>query len=97
MGPNETVKIAVQIDDQAPQTVAFIPDSAPGTLPDAWDGNDGFAANAIVSVVTNWTASPGAHTLKVSEDITYRQNIKADISQALDGGTGCRRAKDSHR
>ncbi|KAH8117845.1 hypothetical protein DFH11DRAFT_1839415 [Phellopilus nigrolimitatus] len=65
MGPDRPIKIAVQMDSQVPQTVAFIPPSAPGTLPAQWDGNDGFVANAIVSVVTNWTASPGAHTLKL--------------------------------
>ncbi|KAI5117957.1 hypothetical protein M0805_001619 [Coniferiporia weirii] len=65
MGPNEPISIAVQMDDQTPQTVAFIPTSAPGTLPAQWDGNDGFVANAIVSVVTSWPAAPGAHTLKV--------------------------------
>ncbi|THH00581.1 hypothetical protein EW145_g7057 [Phellinidium pouzarii] len=65
MGPDRPIKIAVQIDDQTPQTVAFIPPSAPGTLPPQWDGNDGFVANAIVSVVTNWSAPPGAHTFKI--------------------------------
>ncbi|KAH8117866.1 hypothetical protein DFH11DRAFT_863501 [Phellopilus nigrolimitatus] len=65
MGPDRPIKIAVQMDSQAPQTVAFIPPSAPGTLPAQWDGDDGFVANAIVSVITNWTASPGAHTLKL--------------------------------
>ncbi|KAL5526413.1 hypothetical protein ACEPAF_8136 [Sanghuangporus sanghuang] len=65
MGPDRPIKIAVQMDKQPPQTVAFIPSSAPGTLPAQWDGDDGFVANAIVSVVTNWTAYPGAHTLKL--------------------------------
>ena len=66
MGSDRPVKIGVQMDEQSPQTVAFIPLSDPGQLPDEWGGNDGFVANSIVSVVTNWTASPGAHTLKVS-------------------------------
>ena len=67
MGRDRPIKVAIQMDDQAPQTVPFIPFSKPGTLPPQWDGNDGFVANAIVSVVTNWNAPPGAHTLKVSQ------------------------------
>lgn len=75
MGPDEPLKIAVQMDSQEPQTVVFIPASAPGTLPAAWDGLDGFAANAAVSVVTKWAASPGAHTLKVHPvDNTRRES-----------------------
>ena len=54
------------MDDQEPQVKAFIPLSAPGTLPDEWNGTDGFVANAIVPVVTTWSAPPGAHTVKVS-------------------------------
>ena len=65
ISPDRPINIAVQMDDQDFQTVAFIPSAAPGQLPAEWDGNDGFVANAAVSVVTNWTASPGAHTLKV--------------------------------
>ncbi|EJD06938.1 uncharacterized protein FOMMEDRAFT_152276 [Fomitiporia mediterranea MF3/22] len=65
MGPDRPIKIAVQMDDQTPQTVAFIPPAPPGTLPPQWDGNDGFVANAIVSVPTSWSAQPGAHTLKL--------------------------------
>lgn len=65
ISPDRPINIAVQMDDQDPQTVAFIPSAAPGQLPAEWDGNDGFVANAAVSVVTDWTAPPGAHTLKV--------------------------------
>ncbi|EJD06971.1 uncharacterized protein FOMMEDRAFT_131740 [Fomitiporia mediterranea MF3/22] len=65
MGPDRPIKIAVQMDNQSPQTVAFIPPAPPGQLPAQWDGNDGFVANAAVSVLTNWTAPPGAHTLKL--------------------------------
>lgn len=49
-----------------PQTEYFIPYAAPGTMPAAWDGMDGFAATNIVAVMTNFTALPGAHELKVS-------------------------------
>lgn len=65
MGSDRPIKVAVQIDSQEPQTVAFIPDAPPGQLPAQWDGNDGFVANAAVDVVTNWPLPPGAHTLKV--------------------------------
>ena len=65
LGPDEPVKLGVQMDDQTAQSVAFIPSAAPGSLPDAWDGTDGFVADAIVNITTNWTISPGAHTLKV--------------------------------
>ena len=65
MAVDEPIKIAVQMDEQSPQTIAFIPYADPGTLPAQWDGNDGFVANAIVNVTTNWTAAPGAHTLTV--------------------------------
>ena len=65
MGPDRPINVAVQLDSQTPQTVAFIPAAAPGDLPAQWDGNDGFVANAIVNVATNWTTSPGSHTLKV--------------------------------
>ena len=53
------------MDEQSPQTIPFIPLSAPGTLPPEWDGTDGYVANAIVPVITDWPAPPGAHTLKV--------------------------------
>ena len=53
------------MDNQAPQTMAFIPSSAPGSLPPQWDGLDGFVANAGVKVVTTWSAPPGKHTFKV--------------------------------
>ena len=67
MGPDRPIKIAVQMDGQSPQTVAFIPPAPPGKLPPQWDGNDGFVANSIVSVMSHWSAPPGAHTLKVSK------------------------------
>ena len=59
------MKIAIQMDDQEPQTIKFIPDYAPGTLPSTWQGNDGYIANAAIDVNTTWPAAPGAHTLKV--------------------------------
>ncbi|KAF8586413.1 glycoside hydrolase family 115 protein [Ramaria rubella] len=56
---------ATQIDSDTPQAQYFIPIAAPGDLPDGWDGNDGFVANSIVSVVSQHSAAPGAHTLKI--------------------------------
>lgn len=65
MGPDRPMKIAVQMDDMEPQTISFIPDYAPGTLPSTWQGNDGYISNAAIDVNTTWPAAPGAHTLKV--------------------------------
>ncbi|KAJ3487914.1 hypothetical protein NLI96_g3210 [Meripilus lineatus] len=59
------ISVAVQVDSQPPQTTQFIPPAVPGNLPDAWDGVDGFVANSIVTVANNFTATPGAHILKV--------------------------------
>ncbi|KAL5525645.1 hypothetical protein ACEPAG_6981 [Sanghuangporus baumii] len=65
MGPDRPIKLAVQMDDESSQTIAFIPPAPPGELPPQWDGNDGFVANSIVNVATSWSAPPGAHTLKL--------------------------------
>jgi hypothetical protein len=66
LGNDRPLRIAVQVDSQDAQTTQFIPDAAPGQLPDAWDGVDGFVANSIVSVNGLWTnIEPGAHTLKI--------------------------------
>jgi len=85
MGPTRPISIAVQVDSETPQTVQFIPASAPGTLPPQWDGNDGFVANAIVDVATNFTASPGAHTLKLFmvEPAVVVQKIVIDTGGVL--------------
>ena len=64
-GPDRPVAVAIQVDSQPPQTSYFMPPAPSGTLPAAWDGNDGFAANNIVPIVMTFTAAPGAHTLKV--------------------------------
>ena len=66
MGPQQPIGVAVQLDNQTPKTMYFIPPSKPGTLPAQWSGNDGFAANSIVDVQSSWAnAWPGKHTLKV--------------------------------
>ncbi|KAH7905930.1 hypothetical protein BJ138DRAFT_1183402 [Hygrophoropsis aurantiaca] len=64
-GDDRPIAFAVQVDNEEPQTEYFIPPAAPGELPDAWNGMDGFAATNIVPVTTNFTALPGAHTLKI--------------------------------
>ncbi|KAL0952642.1 hypothetical protein HGRIS_006887 [Hohenbuehelia grisea] len=65
-GADRPLAFAVQIDSLPPQTSYFIPSAAPGQLPSAWSGLDGFVANSIVSVVTPFQGlQPGAHTLKI--------------------------------
>ncbi|KNZ79537.1 hypothetical protein J132_09265 [Termitomyces sp. J132] len=58
---------AVQLDSQAPQALYFFPPAPPGGFPAAWGGNDGFAANNIISAVAQVTGvTPGPHTLKIA-------------------------------
>ncbi|KAH7927567.1 glycoside hydrolase family 115 protein [Leucogyrophana mollusca] len=64
-GDDRPIAFAIQVDSEAPLTEYFIPYAAAGSLPDAWGGMDGFAATNIVPVMTNFTASPGAHTLTI--------------------------------
>ncbi|KAI0791027.1 hypothetical protein C8Q75DRAFT_890923 [Abortiporus biennis] len=64
-GPDRPLALAVQVDSSAPQTTYFIPTAPAGSLPDAWDGLDGFVANSIVSIHNTFSAPPGAHTLKI--------------------------------
>ena len=63
-GADRPIGLAIQVDNQPARANYFIPPAPPGKLPPQWSGNDGYVANAIVSVVTNWNAAPGAHTLK---------------------------------
>lgn len=42
-GPDNPVAVAIQIDSLPPVTNYFIPTAKPGSLPDAWNGMDGFA------------------------------------------------------
>ncbi|KAH8077106.1 hypothetical protein BXZ70DRAFT_708274 [Cristinia sonorae] len=64
-GRDRPLAVALQVDSQPPQTSHFIPPAPSGSLPPGWDGADGFVANSIVSVVSNFVAPPGAHTLKI--------------------------------
>jgi len=71
LGPDRPLAIGVQIDSDEPQVSYFILNATPGSLPDQWDGLDGWVSNNIVTVPFNVTAEPGAHTLTVSAtDIT---------------------------
>ncbi|KAJ6484507.1 hypothetical protein C8R47DRAFT_1280830 [Mycena vitilis] len=65
LGADRPLGFAVQVDSDAPQSNYFFPPAAPGAEPDAWNGNDGFAANSIISVQNGVSLTPGAHTLKV--------------------------------
>ncbi|KZT21286.1 glycoside hydrolase family 115 protein [Neolentinus lepideus HHB14362 ss-1] len=64
-GDDRPLGFAIGVDDEAPQSEYFIPYAVPGQLPAQWDGVDGWVADAIVAVTTNFTALPGAHTLKI--------------------------------
>jgi len=64
-GLDRPLGFAVQIDSEAPQSIYFLPPAASGQLPKAWDGENGFVANSIVTYATQHAVNPGAHTLKV--------------------------------
>lgn len=64
-GSDRPLAFALQIDSDPAQISYFIPAAAPGDEPPEWDGDDGFAANNIVTVQMTFAAQPGAHTLKV--------------------------------
>jgi hypothetical protein len=59
------IAFALQMDDSTPTVSYFIPPAAPGSLPAAWGGNDGFVASNSVAVTVNAKAAPGKHTLKL--------------------------------
>ncbi|OBZ74779.1 hypothetical protein A0H81_05486 [Grifola frondosa] len=65
LGDDRPLAIAIQIDSGALQANYFVPPASGGNLPPQWDGNDGWAANSIISVPMVFTASSGAHTLKL--------------------------------
>ena len=64
-GKDRPLALALQVDSGTPVVNYFMPTAAPGALPAAWGGLDGFVANAIIPVSANFSAPPGAHTLKV--------------------------------
>ncbi|KIO16915.1 hypothetical protein M407DRAFT_33434, partial [Tulasnella calospora MUT 4182] len=52
------------IDDTAPQTVQYVPVVTADKTPTGWDGNDGWAANNIITATTtHGTIDAGTHTL----------------------------------
>ena len=65
LGDDRPLGLAVQIDGGSAQTQHFVPKSNPGSLPDAWGGDDGWAANSIIDVSFKFSVGTGAHTLKV--------------------------------
>ncbi|KZV74317.1 glycoside hydrolase family 115 protein [Peniophora sp. CONT] len=86
-GDDRPLGIGVQVDDDEPQTTYFIPFAAPGQEPAVW--ND-FVANSIVPVVGNFTAWPGAHTLKLwmIEPTVVVQKVVIDCGGLLDSFLG---------
>lgn len=82
-GNDRLLGFAVQVDSNAPQTQHFIPVAASGQLPAAWGTNDGFVANSIVTVTSQHSAPPGAHTLKVSADCYYTVPYSTELHLTL--------------
>lgn len=69
-GADRPLGVAIAVDGEVLSSY-FIPPAAPGDLPDAWGGLDGFVANSVVPIRLSFTGmNPGAHTLKVSH--TFR-------------------------
>ncbi|KAF5353373.1 hypothetical protein D9756_008047 [Leucocoprinus leucothites] len=65
-GPDRPLTIAVGLDSQTPVVHQPMPDALPGKQPAAWSGVDGFVANAIIPVQTQFKGvSPGKHTIKI--------------------------------
>lgn len=71
-GDDRPLAFATQVDNDTPQTHKFFPPAIPGGLPAAWDGNDGFVANSIISVPSTHTAAPGTHTFRVGNRSRHR-------------------------
>lgn len=69
LGDDRPLGIALQIDNEEAQTSHFVPRATPGNLPDAWAGLDGWVANSIIEVPMVFPVQPGAHTLKVRQDV----------------------------
>lgn len=47
LGPDQRLKIAVQVDSLDPVTTQFIPAETPGNVPPGWDGLDGFVVRTL--------------------------------------------------
>ncbi|KAG8908462.1 hypothetical protein FRC00_011221, partial [Tulasnella sp. 408] len=63
-GNDRPLKFAVQIDDTTPQTVQYVPVVTADKTPPGWDGNDGWAANNIITATTkHGDIGAGTHTL----------------------------------
>ncbi|KAK0483015.1 glycoside hydrolase family 115 protein [Armillaria luteobubalina] len=80
-GADRPLGVAVAVDGEVLSSY-FIPPAAPGDLPDAWDGLDGFVANSIVAIRLSFTGMrPGAHMLKIFmiEPAVVVQKIVIDV------------------
>ncbi|PFH46027.1 glycoside hydrolase family 115 protein [Amanita thiersii Skay4041] len=64
-GQDRPLLFSVQLDDGNVQQLQPIPSAPSGSLPQAWNGVDGFVANAMVAVKVPLQAQPGKHTLKI--------------------------------
>ncbi|KAH9837735.1 uncharacterized protein C8Q71DRAFT_898158 [Rhodofomes roseus] len=82
LGPDRPLAIGMQIDSDEPQVSYYIPNSTPGTLPDAWSQ---WVSENIVYVPMNFRASPGAHSLTVwmIEPTVILQKIVIDTGGLL--------------
>ncbi|KAK0189365.1 glycoside hydrolase family 115 protein, partial [Armillaria mellea] len=80
-GADRPLGVAISVDGEVLSSY-FIPPAAPGDLPDAWDGLDGFVANSIVPIRVSFAGmKPGAHTLKIFmiEPAVVVQKIVIDV------------------
>nr|GAT50790.1 predicted protein [Mycena chlorophos] len=64
-GADRPLGFALQVDDGELFSNYFFPAAVPGSEPPQWDGNDGFAANSIITVPNEVNMTAGAHTLKI--------------------------------
>ncbi|KAK0433154.1 glycoside hydrolase family 115 protein [Armillaria borealis] len=80
-GADRPLGVAIAVDGDVLSSY-FIPSAAPGDLPDAWDGLDGFVANSIVPIRLSFAGmKAGAHTLKIFmiEPAVVVQKIIIDV------------------
>ncbi|KDQ08247.1 glycoside hydrolase family 115 protein [Botryobasidium botryosum FD-172 SS1] len=64
-GNDRPLAFAVQIDQETPQSVAYVGAAPSGSLPAGWTGLEGPTAVNIIKATTTHKVAPGAHTLKI--------------------------------
>ncbi len=74
-GDDRPVALAVQVDSLAPQTTYFIPPAVPGSLPDAWDGLDGFAVSVTLSTCSQLFLMKGRQIILCRFPITSLRHL----------------------